>query len=78
MAPAAVSDTARSSLTAKPLVYERGLGEPSIASRFPPLEPIPFEVLEADAQKVRDTGPVPEVESRFGDLKAAVRRARTS
>lgn len=52
------------------------VGDPSIAARFPPLEPIPHDVLEAYAQKLRDEGLVPEVEARYGDLKAAIRASR--
>lgn len=53
------------------------VGDPSIAQRFPAPEPIPIDVLEAYAQKLRDNGLVPEVESRYGDLKAAIRAARS-
>ncbi len=56
--------------------YAVVVGDPSIARRFPPVEAIPLEMVEAYAQKLRDGGLVPEVESRYGDLKAAIRRAR--
>ncbi|MCP9488170.1 MAG: hypothetical protein MSC30_20205 [Gaiellaceae bacterium MAG52_C11] len=52
------------------------VGDPEIASRFPPLAPIPREVLEAYAQKLRDGGHVPEVETCYGDLRDAIRNAR--
>lgn len=58
--------------------YAVVVGDPSIADRFPPLAPIPHEVLEAYAQKLRDDGLVPEVESRYGELKAAIRAAQSS
>jgi Nucleotidyltransferase domain len=57
--------------------YAVVVGDPSIAQRFRPLDPIPLEVLEAYAQKLRDEGLVPEVESRYGELKAAIRAARS-
>ncbi|MBA3365280.1 MAG: hypothetical protein H0U03_05775 [Actinobacteria bacterium] len=52
------------------------VGDPSIAARFPPLEPIPRDVLEAYAQQLRDKGLVPEVETRYGELRDALRQAR--
>jgi hypothetical protein len=51
------------------------VGDPSIAQRFPPLEPIPPDVLEAYAQELRDKGMVPDVETRYGELRTALRRA---
>jgi glutamine synthetase len=50
-------------------------GDLSVPERFPPLEPIPHDVLEAYAQELRDKGLVPEVELRWGDLRSALRRA---
>ncbi len=52
------------------------VGDESVATRFPPLEPIPSEVLEAYAQELRDRGLIPEVETRCGDLRDAIRRAQ--
>lgn len=54
------------------------VGDAEIAARFPPLAPIPHDVLEAYAQKLRDGGHVPEVETRYGDLRDAIRNARLS
>ena len=51
------------------------VGGDSVATRFPPLEPIPPDVLEAYAQELRDKGMVPEVETVYGDLRRALRRA---
>ena len=51
------------------------VGDASVATRFRPLEPIPPEVLEAYAQELRDKGLVPEVETVYGDLRRALRRA---
>jgi hypothetical protein len=51
------------------------VGDPRIAKRFTPLEPIPPDVLEAYAQELRDKGLVPDVEARYGELKAAIRAA---
>jgi hypothetical protein len=55
--------------------YSVIVGHPSIAERFPPLEPIPPDVLEAYAQELREQGLVPEVETRYGELRTALRRA---
>jgi len=53
-------------------------GNTSVPTRFPPLEPIPRDVLEAYAQELRDKGLVPEVETRYGELRDALRRAISS
>ncbi len=72
-----IVDPARSAMQlAEP--YAVVVGNPSIAARFPPLEPIPRDVLEAYAQQLRDKGLVPEVETRYGDLRDALRRAMRS
>ena len=55
--------------------YAIVVGDPGIADRFPPLGPIPPAVVEAYAQKLRDRGLVPEVETCYGELKAAIRKA---
>jgi hypothetical protein len=55
--------------------YAVVVGDPRVAERFAPLEPIAPEVVEAYAEKLRDGGLVPEVETRYGELKAAIRRA---
>ena len=68
------ADAARSAMQlAEP--YAVLVGDASVATRFPPLEPIPPEVLEAYAQELRDKGMVPEVETVYGDLRRALRRA---
>jgi hypothetical protein len=68
------ADAARSAMQlAEP--YAVLIGDESVATRFPPLEPIPPEVLEAYAQELRDKGMVPEVESVYGELRQALRRA---
>jgi hypothetical protein len=72
-----IFDPARSDVQLAP-PYAVVVGDPSIAARFRPLEPIPPDVLEAYAQKLRDEGLVPEVESRYGELKAAIRAARST
>jgi hypothetical protein len=51
------------------------VGDASVATRFPSLEPIPHDVLEAYAQELRDKGMVPEVETHYGELRRALRRA---
>ncbi|MBA3375512.1 MAG: hypothetical protein H0U00_06815 [Actinobacteria bacterium] len=52
------------------------IGEESITKRYAQLEPIPPEVLSEYAQRIRDEGLVPEVESRYGELMEAIGRAR--
>jgi len=54
--------------------YAVVVGDASVARRFPPLEPIPPDVLEAYAQELRDKGMVPEVETAYGELRRALRR----
>jgi hypothetical protein len=54
------------------------VGDESVATRFPPLEPIPPAVLEAYAKELRDRGMVPEVETAYGELRRALREARGS
>ncbi len=49
------------------------VGDESVATRFPPLEPIAPDVLEAYAQELRDKGMVPEVETAYGELRRALR-----
>jgi hypothetical protein len=53
------------------------VGDETVATRFPPLEPIPHDVLEAYAQELRDKGMVPEVETAYGELRRALRSQRT-
>ncbi|CAN5279177.1 MAG: nucleotidyltransferase domain-containing protein [Actinobacteria bacterium] len=52
------------------------IGEDSITERYAQVEPIPPEVLSEYAQRIRDEGLVPEVESRYSELMEAIRRAR--
>lgn len=52
-------------------------GDPSLPDRFARAGPIPRDQLEAYAQELRDTGAVHEVEARYGDLKALLRRLRS-
>ena len=69
-----IVDAARSTFQlAEP--YAVIVGDPSVAQRIPPLEPIPRDVLEAYAQELREKGMVPEVETRDGELRTALRRA---
>jgi hypothetical protein len=51
------------------------VGDESVAARFPPLEPIPPDVLEAYAQELREQGLVPDVETQYGELRRALRQA---
>jgi hypothetical protein len=68
------ADAARSAMQlAEP--YAVIVGDESVATRFPPLEPMPPDVLEAYAQELRDKGMVPEVETAYGELRRALRRA---
>jgi hypothetical protein len=53
------------------------VGDASVVERYKRLPPIPSDVLEAYAQKMRDEGLVPEVEMRYGDLMRAIRAARS-
>lgn len=53
------------------------VGDSTIADRFPRIGPISPEILEAYAEKLRSQGKSPEVESRYGDLKRAIRAARS-
>jgi predicted nucleotidyltransferase len=52
------------------------VGEEMLGERFPRLKPIPREELEQYAQKLRDEGTMPKVESLYGDLMTAIREAR--
>ena len=54
------------------------VGDDDAADRYERLEPIPSDVLEEYAQKLRDEGLVPEVEMRYGDLMRAIREMRRS
>lgn len=68
------ADASRSAMQlAEP--YAVLVGDASVATRFPPLEPIPADVLEAYAQELRDKGMVPDVETTYGELRRALRRA---
>jgi hypothetical protein len=68
------ADASRSAMQlAEP--YAILVGDDSVATRFPRLEPIPPDVLEAYAQELRDKGMVPEVETHYGELRRALRRA---
>ncbi|HJQ51815.1 MAG TPA: hypothetical protein VJ838_14970 [Gaiellaceae bacterium] len=51
------------------------VGDESVATRFPALESIPPDLLEVYAQELRDRGMVPDVETAYGDLRQALRRA---
>jgi hypothetical protein len=51
------------------------VGDDSVATRFPPLEPIPADVLDAYAQELLNRGLVPEVETCYGEFRRALRRA---
>jgi predicted nucleotidyltransferase len=51
-------------------------GDPSLPDRFERRGPIAREALEAYAQDLRDSGRVHEVEARYGELKATLRRLR--
>ena len=52
------------------------LGEVDLADRFSRTGQIPRDELEAYAAELRETGAVDEVEARYGELKAALRRLR--
>jgi hypothetical protein len=68
------ADASRSAMKlAEP--YAVLVGDSSVASRFPPLEPIAPDVLEAYAQELRNKGMVPEVETQYGELRRALRQA---
>lgn len=68
------ADATRSAMQLAP-PYAVLVGDESVATRFPPLEPIPEEALEAYARELRERGMVPEVEVRYGDLRRALREA---
>jgi hypothetical protein len=71
------ADASRSAMQlAEP--YAVLVGDESVATRFPPLEPIPDDVLEAYVQHLRDQGMVPEVETCYGELRRALRRVMSS
>jgi hypothetical protein len=53
------------------------VGDGQVADRYQRLEPIPPDVLEDYAQKLRQDGLVPEVEMRYGDLMHAIREMRS-
>jgi len=52
------------------------VGDDSLGERFPRLKPIPRQELQEYAQKLRDEGAMPKVESLYGDLMTAIRDAR--
>jgi predicted nucleotidyltransferase len=52
------------------------VGDAGAPTRYVPLDPIPSEVLNEYAQKIRDEGLVPDVEARYSELMEAIRRAR--
>lgn len=52
------------------------VGDDAVTERYAPLKPIPADVLSAYAQRIRDEGHVPEVESRYSDLMEAIRHSR--
>lgn len=58
--------------------YAVVVGDPAIATRFAPMEPIPYDVLEEYAQRLRDAGLVPDVETKYGELRDALRAADRS
>ena len=71
------ADASRSAMQlAEP--YAILVGDASVASRFPPLESIPPDRLEAYAQELRHKGMVPEIETIYGELRSALRNARAS
>jgi hypothetical protein len=68
------ADASRSAMQlAEP--YAVLVGDESTATRFPPLEPIPADVLDAYAQELLNRGLVPEVETCYGEFRRALRRA---
>jgi hypothetical protein len=71
------ADASRSTMQlAEP--YAVLVGDDSVASRFPPLQPIPAEQLEAYAKELRAKGLVPDVETIYGELRKALRGATRS
>jgi hypothetical protein len=52
------------------------VGDANLGDRFHRIGPIPPEVLEEYAQKLREEGGVPEVETLYGQLVRAIRAAR--
>ncbi len=52
------------------------VGDDAVTERYVPLKPIPPEVLSEYAQRIRDEGHVPEVESRYSDLMETIRHFR--
>lgn len=69
------ADASRSAMQlAEP--YAVLVGDASVARRFPPLQPISSDVLEAYAQELRDKGMVPEIETIYGELRKALRAAQ--
>lgn len=51
------------------------VGDESVAKRYSPIEPITEDVLENYAKKLRESGAVPDIELRYGDLMRSIRRA---
>lgn len=49
-------------------------GDAALPDRFVRTGPIPRDEVDAYAQELRDSGRVHEVEARYGDLKATLRR----
>ncbi len=51
------------------------VGDDTVTERYAVSDPIPSEVLAEYAQRVRNEGHIPEVETRYGELMRAIRRA---
>jgi hypothetical protein len=54
------------------------VGDDSVTERYAMSDPIPSEVLAEYAQRLRDEGHIPEVETRYSELMNAIRRAGQS
>ena len=51
------------------------MGDESLIERFPRIPPIPDDALQEYAEQIRSDGLVPDVETKYGEMKTAVRRA---
>lgn len=52
------------------------VGDAGAQARYVRLDPIPPDVLNAYAEKIRNEGLIPDVEARYSELMEAIRRAR--
>lgn len=52
------------------------VGDETVTERYTASKPIPSQVLAEYAQRLRDEGHIPEVETRYSELMEAIRRAR--